>query len=185
MAIPLLVKRYTAGLAAAVPDEAEYRTVYREVGEFASVLHDHSRLRDLLLRPFISSSQKEEIVAEILNRENYNDKTKRFLLLLIKHKRLSILPEVVRQLPAVWKELRGIRTLEIRSVVPLSEGQKQRLEAELVRLEQGPVSCSYSLDPSIVGGLHISKGNLVYDTSIRGELERLKEIIGERVPHGH
>jgi F-type H+-transporting ATPase subunit delta len=180
----LLIKRYTEGLAAALPDEAEFRSVSRELETFSGILLNHDRLNALLLRPFVSSTKKAAIVGEILDREKYREKTKRFLLLLIQHRRLDLLAEVVRDLPARWKELHGIRTFDVRSVVPLSEGQKGRLEAELARLEQAPVSCSYGLDPELVGGLFIRKGNRVYDASLRGELERLKDIIGERVPHG-
>jgi len=181
----LLAKRYTDGLAAALPEEAEFLTVSREIQEFWAVLDGHERLRVLLLRPFVSSTRKAAIMEEILGRESFREKTKRFLLLLIEHKRLELLPAVLRDLPARWKEIHGIQTFEVWSVVPLSEGQKRRLEEELSRLEKSPVSCSYGLDPALVGGLFIRKGNRVYDVSVKGELERLKEIIGERVPHGH
>ncbi|MBN1938232.1 MAG: ATP synthase F1 subunit delta [Candidatus Aminicenantes bacterium] len=181
----LLAKRYTEGLAAALPDDAEYRSVFGEVGEFLGILEGHERLQALLLRPFVSSTKKAEIVEEILGRHQYKDKTRRFLMLLIEHRRLSLLPEIVRTLPSRWKELHGIRTFEVLSVVPLSDGQKKRLEAELSRLENGPVSCSYAQDPAIVGGLFIRKGNRVYDVSVKGGIERMKETIGERVPqHG-
>lgn len=182
---PLLIKRYTEGLAAALPDEAEFRSVSRELEEFSGLLTTHPRLSALLLRPFVSSTKKAAIIGEILDREKFRQKTKRFLLLLIHHRRLNLLPEIVRDLPARWKELRGIRTFEVRSVVPLSEGQKGRLDAELARLERAPVSCFYGLDPALVGGLFIRKGNRIYDASVKGEIERLKDIIGERVPHGH
>ena len=152
--------------------------------EFSGILTNHVRLSTLLLRPFVSSTKKAEIIGEILDREKFRPKSRRFLLLLIRHRRLDLLPEVVRDLPARWKDLHGIRTFEVRSVVPLSDGQKGRLEAELARLEEAPVFCSYGLDPALVGGLFIRKGNRVYDASVKGELERLKDIIGERVPHG-
>jgi F0F1-type ATP synthase delta subunit len=62
----------------------------------------------------------------------------------------------------------------------VSETQKGRLERELSRLESAPVSCSYGLDPALVGGLFIRKGNRVYDASLKGELGRLQDIISER-----
>ncbi len=181
----LLAKRYTVGLANALPEEAEFRAVLREVEEFLGILQGHERLRILLVRPFVSSTKKAVIMEEILDREKCREKTRRFLRMLIRHQRLALLPEIVRALPSRWKELHGIRTFEVRSVVPLSDGQKSLLEAELSRLEKGPVSCAYAIDPALVGGLFIRKGNRVYDASVKGEIERLKEIIGERVPHGH
>jgi F-type H+-transporting ATPase subunit delta len=177
---PLLIKRYAEGLAGALPDDGEFEVVFRELTEFSALLHGHARLQSLLLRPFVSSTKKAAIIDEILSRETYQDKTIRFLHLLLRHRRLEILPDVIRDLPALWKERRGVRTLEVRSVVPVSEAQKGRLERELSRLEGAPVSCSYDLDPALVGGLFIRKGNRVYDASLKGELERLQDILSER-----
>jgi F-type H+-transporting ATPase subunit delta len=177
---PLLIKRYAEGLAGALPDDGEFEVVYRELTEFSALLLGHVRLQSLLLRPFVSSTKKAGIIDEILSLENYRDKTKRFLHLLLRHRRLEILPAVVRDLPAIWKERRGVRTFEVWSVVPVSETQKGRLERELSRLESAPVSCSYGLDPALVGGLFIRKGNRVYDASLKGELGRLQDIISER-----
>ena len=52
---------------------------------------------------------------------------------------------------------------------------KKKLEL----LENKPVFLKYRSDPSLVGGLSIRKGNIVYDVSIRGNLGRLKENIIE------
>ena len=54
---------------------------------------------------------------------------------------------------------------------------KARLEAELRRIENRPVHCDYVLDPSIVGGLRVGRGNLVYDASVQGNLNQMKEQI--------
>jgi F-type H+-transporting ATPase subunit delta len=61
----------------------------------------------------------------------------------------------------------------------LSESQKERLKAKLERLEQKPVFLEFKTDLSLVGGLSIRRGNIIYDVSIRGNLERLKENIIE------
>ena len=181
---PALLKRYSEGLAAALPDEAEFLAVYGELEDFLSLLTGNARLKAILIRPFVSSTKKAVIIEDILDREKYRDKTRRFLQLLVQHKRLDLLADVVADLPARWKARHGILTFEVGSVIPLSPAQKKRLEEELARLEKARISCSYTLDPSLVGGLFIRKGNRVYDASVKGELQRIKDIIGERVPHG-
>jgi ATP synthase F1 delta subunit len=176
----LLVKRYAVGLAAALKSEEEYRTVSRELAEFAALLESHRPLNRAILRPFLSAAKKEKIIRDILLEERASDKTGRFLLLLLRHGRLEILPSIVRDLPELWRMKNGIVTFEVRSAVPVRDVQKQRLEAELTKLENRPVACRYALDPAVVGGLLIIKGNLVYDVSLKGQLERLKENIRER-----
>jgi len=176
----VLVKRYTEGLAGALKTEEEYRTVGRELGEFSALLEENEELRLVLLRPFLSAGKKARIVQDLLARERYQDKSARLIVLLLRHRRLDLLPGIVRDLPELWRERQGIVTFEVRSVVPVGDGQRARLEETLGKIENGPVACTYVLDPAIVGGLTIKKGNMVYDVSLKGQLERLREKIRER-----
>jgi ATP synthase F1 delta subunit len=175
-----LVKRYTQGLAAALTSPSEYETVLRELAEFSSLLETNKGLGLAICRPFLNAAKKGRIIQAILDAQGAQGKTARFLEVLLRHGRMEILPDVLAALPDVWRGGRGILSFEVRSIVPLDEARKARLEAELVRIESRPVHCDYVLDPSIVGGLRVGRGNLVYDVSLKGQLEKLKDQISKR-----
>lgn len=176
----VLVRRYAEGLAGALKSVEEYDAVRRELVEFSDLLETNANLREALLRPFLPAEKKTRIVQDVLDRQSCLEKTRRFVNLLLRHRRMEILSPVLRDLPSLWNEHQGVVSFEIRSVVPVEDGQRIKLEAELRKLEGRPVSCTYVLDPGIVGGLYIKKGNMIYDVSLKGQLERLKEIIRER-----
>jgi F-type H+-transporting ATPase subunit delta len=175
-----LVKRYTEGLAAALASPSEYETVRRELAEFAGLLRTDEKLEHAVFRPFLNAAKKGRIIQAILDAQGAQAKTARFLGVLLRHGRLEILPEVLAGLPDAWRGRQGVLSFEVRSVVPLGEDRKARLEAELRRIENRPVHCDYVLDPSIVGGLRVGRGNLVYDASLKGQLEKLKDQLSER-----
>jgi F-type H+-transporting ATPase subunit delta len=175
----ILVKRYTEGLAAALKDESEYAAVRRDLEGFAALLRGSARLSTALIRPFIALADRQAIAEDVFDRLSLQLKTRRFLRLLLQHGRFEILPDIVRDLPAVWDERMGVVPFEVSSVVTLSASQRERLEASLRALEARPVACAYVLDPKIIGGLAVRKGNLIYDVSLRGQLERLKNEIRE------
>ena len=177
---PILVKRYTEGLAAALESEAEFKAVHRELKDFAALMDKDERLGPVLLQPFFNSEKKTRILEAILKKQAAHAKTARFLGLLLKHGRLEILPRVLAGFPDAWRESRGVRSFEVRSVVPLSEAQKKDLEVGLRRLEGRPIHCAYGLDPELIGGLTVRKGNVVYDVSLKGQLLRLQDRISER-----
>jgi len=176
----VLIKRYAEGLAAALKTEEEYDAVRRDVAEFAGLLESREDLRNALCRPLLAAAEKNRIVDELLEKLFYRAKTRRLIDLLVRHGRLEILPEIARSLPALWKEKLGIVPFEVRSAVPLRDAQKTALETRLREIERSGVSCSYTVDPGIIGGLSVRKGNLIYDVSLKGQLERLKERIRER-----
>jgi F-type H+-transporting ATPase subunit delta len=68
-----------------------------------------------------------------------------------------------------------VRTFEVSSAVSVTPQQQARLRAELERLEGGPVFLEYRIDPGLVGGLSLRKGNIILDVSVQGRLAKLKE----------
>jgi F-type H+-transporting ATPase subunit delta len=175
----LLIRRYTQGLVEALKDEKEFLTLSRELTDFAELLLSHKQLLEALSNPFFSNDKKIQIIKDILAKKKFSQKTSRFILVLAENNRLELLPEILKLLPSWWNEKKGVFMYEVFSAVPLKEVQKKELEKKLESLEKGPVFLKYSVDPELIGGLSIRKGNLVYDISLRGSLSRMKEEIIE------
>ena len=49
--------------------------------------------------------------------------------------------------------------------------------AEVAKLAGAKVDASFKLDPKMIGGAVVRIGSTVYDGSVRGRLERLKEVL--------
>lgn len=175
----ILVKRYTQGLVNSIKSEEEFRTRYEELTDFSQLTSTHEELKRILSNPFVPKSKKKEIISELLAKKSFEDKASRFVLLLLENNRFDLLPDILDSLPELWNEERGILTFEVASVVPLREDQKKKIQEKLELLEKKPVILKYRIDPDLIGGLSVKKGNIIYDTSIRGHLLKLKERICE------
>ena len=175
----VLVKRYAQGFLNTIKDEAEYQSLYQELREFNELLTTQEKLREMLLSPFLPTSKKVELAGEILTKASYRGKNLRFILLLIENGRFVLFPEMLESLPEFWNELKGVSTYEVTSAAPLSEDQKLRLTKKLEWLEKKPVFLKYRRDPSLIGGISVQKGNIIYDASVKGNLDRLKQLIIE------
>jgi len=175
----ILIQRYAQGLINTAKNVGEFDSLYAELNEFDKFLSSHPKLKDILQSPLLPATKKTEIAAQILERSSVGYKSRRFLHLLVENDRLMLLSEILEFLPVLWNEEQGISTFEVSSVIPLSPDQKKRLEEKLVLLEKRPVTLTYKMDNSLIGGLSIRKGNIVYDASIQGDLERIKQKIAE------
>jgi F-type H+-transporting ATPase subunit delta len=174
-----LVDRYAEGLVLALADAADYARVEGELAGLRRLFGDNEELKRALANPLLTAGRKAEIVGDLLDRLVLSEKTRRFVRLLMEHNRLDLVDGVLEILPAAWAAKLGVVSYEVTSAVPLDEGRRRRLAAELERLEGAPVRLTFGLDPSVLGGLRVRKGNLVYDASIRGGLDRLREHILE------
>jgi len=175
----VLVKRYAQGFLNTMKDEDEYQAHYQELLGFQKILSDHRELRESLLSAFLPKGKKTDLTKKLLTKASYQQKNVRFILLLLENGRFELFSEILDSLPEFWNESKGISTFEVASVIPLTEDQKRRLTQRLERLEKKPVFLKFRKDPSLIGGLSVQKGNIVYDASIRGNLERLKQRIIE------
>lgn len=175
----ILVKRYAQGLVGTLRDESEFAAISRELSEFSERVSGHAGLKGLLASPFVGVRKKGQVIQSILAVSGFAEKTQRFLLLLLENDRLEILEAILETLPVVWYESRGVTTFEVSSVVALGGAQKKELQNRLERLEGRPVFLRFSIDPALVAGLSLRKGNLVYDASVKGHLAKIKERIAE------
>jgi F-type H+-transporting ATPase subunit delta len=175
----VLIQRYAQGLINSIKSGEEFDTLYAELIEFEEFFSSQPKFQETLQSPLLPAAKKKKMAEHILERSSLGSKSMRFLLLLVENDRLILLTDLLEYLPVLWNEEQGIATYEVSSVVPLSPDQKRRLEEKLTLLEQRPVALTYRMDSSLIGGLSIRKGNIVYDASIQSDLERLKQNIVE------
>jgi F-type H+-transporting ATPase subunit delta len=71
----------------------------------------------------------------------------------------------------------GIQQAEIVTARELSAEDRDGLVAGVGKLAGARVQASFKLDKSILGGTVVRIGSTVYDGSVRGRLERLKEAL--------
>lgn len=175
----ILVRRYTRGLVSSLPDETEYGEVHQQLLEFQKFLLGQEELNLVLTKSLLPVSKKQAIGKAILDKQSFHPKTSRFLLLLMSNNRLELLPDILESLPNMWNDEQGISSFEVTSVVPLSESQKEAILSKLEKLENRKVFLNYKLDPELIGGISVRQGNIIYDASLRGALDKLKEKISE------
>jgi F-type H+-transporting ATPase subunit delta len=59
----------------------------------------------------------------------------------------------------------------------LSDKERSQLTVGVGQLAGSKIEASFTLDAAILGGTVVRIGSTVYDGSVRGRLERLKEIL--------
>ncbi len=68
-------------------------------------------------------------------------------------------------------ERRDRMVAEVRSAVPLSDGQKQRLGAALAKLYGRQVHLNLDVDPEVLGGVSVRVGDEIVNGTIADRLE--------------
>jgi len=87
------------------------------------------------------------------------------------------LPGALDRLVALAAADRGRRVAEIRSAVPLDDGERERLSEALTRIVRRPVELRVLIDPLVIGGVSVAVGNIIIDGTVRHRLDQLRESL--------
>jgi len=149
---------------------AELRTI-------ATLLAESSELRRVWENPAIPAEQKRRVVDVIAERDGISTQARNLIAVLIDHRRIHFLEPIIRQLEKELDARLGFAEAEITSARELGEAEKREFEAQVGKLTGKKVRAKYDQDSSLLGGAVVRLGSTIYDGSVKGQLERLKEAI--------
>jgi F-type H+-transporting ATPase subunit delta len=137
-----------------------------------SVLGQNPELCRVLASPIIKSAKKRDILTAVL-KKHVQILTLRFVHLLVKALRIGFLKEIATQYIILYLDWKGIRTVTVRSVVPLADDTRETLLTKLRAELNAEIRLEEIIDPRLIGGFVVQAGNTRWDASIRSKLNKL------------
>ena len=169
--------RYARALADVVLD-AKLNTaeVEQQLDDFAATFAGSKDLKELLLNPSISAQKRVAILDKINGRVGCGPQVRNFLAVLIRHERLGALAEILEEYREEMNRRLSISNAEVVTARPLEDRERAELEGQVsVLAGHNKVNATFREDKSLIGGAIVQIGSTIYDGSVRGRLERLKE----------
>jgi F-type H+-transporting ATPase subunit delta len=125
--------------------------------------------------PSVSGDQKLKLLDAITARIALSREVRNFVAVLISNRRIHAYNEIAKEAIHHIYERMGIADAEIVSARELSPDEKRNLEFGAAQATGKTLRVRYSVDQEIMGGAIVKVGSTVFDGSIRGQLERMKE----------
>ena len=176
--MPAFVARYAQAFADVVnAEKLPTGAIDRQFADFLAAWNESVELRQFFTNPAIPALQKVAILDKLNARLGMLKELRNLIAILIDNDRIGHVVEVAAAYRKIVQEQLGIWPAEIVTSRELTEEEKDSLAAEVARLAGGKVDASFKLDKSILGGAVVRIGSTVYDGSVRGRLERLKEAL--------
>jgi len=149
---------------------AELRTI-------AQLLDESSDLRRVWENPAVPAEQKRRVLDVIAERDGISKQVRNLVAVLIDHRRIHFLEPIIAQLEKELDARLGFAEADITSARPLGDAEKREFEAQVGKLTGKKVRARYGQDASLLGGAVVRVGSTIYDGSVKGQLERLREAI--------
>lgn len=145
-----------------------------ELKAVAESIEDSPELKTVLYHPRISGGEKKEVIKSLFA-ERLSPVTVNFLSMVIDRQRENFLGDMVAVFVDLANKARNITDIHVTSAVELTATQKQMMSDNLCKVTGRKVKITYSVDPSLMGGVVARVGDKVIDGSIKTRLASLRE----------
>jgi len=151
----------------------------QELHSIESLLQESDQLLRVLENPSIAGDRKRAVLDAITGRMGTTRQVRNFVAVLTDHRRLPLFSEILKQLEQELNDRQGFAEAQISTSRLLSDAEKKMLEAEITKMTGKTIKARYEQDASLLGGAVVQIGSTIYDGSVKGQLEKIREQLVE------
>lgn len=149
-----------------------------QLDALARLVASNPDLAEVIQNPAYSRAQRHRVVEGLIRLlEPESETLPNFLRLLVDRHRLAMLADVAR----LFRDMADAKAGRIRgtvvSAVPLDPDSVRQLESTLSRVMQKQVVLDTRVDREVLGGVSTQVGSVVFDGTLRTQLDDLKRAL--------
>ena len=166
---------YAKALFEVAQEENAAQECYDQLVEFVPAIS--SELIAFAENPGFHASEKSQVVDDIAKRMSFSPSVRAFVLLLVEHRMLRRLSGILHFYRKVLFQSQGKKLVRVRSAQPLGGEQAKSIEEVIRKKIQSPFEMETSVEPKLIGGVVVEMDSQIYDGSVRGRIQQLRETL--------
>jgi len=145
---------------------------WSEMLAFIAAVHRDPQMRAAIGNPKVTPSDVERLMLAICG-ENIDSAARNLIQLLVRNRRLEVLPQICEQFEKLKLEDEGKLDAKISSAYPLDDAQRDHVVNLLSSRFKRKINATVAIDPELIGGIKVEVGDKVWDASVRGRLQTM------------
>ncbi len=178
MTSTVIARRYAKALFMVGKGENKLEAFGEILKDVLAFLEENPEVESALVSPVFPADLKHQVVEQIIKAFDMDEIMASFLKLLVERRRIQHLRQIIMCFQEFLDEEMGVVRAVVRTAVPLPDDLKDKIAEVLAQVSGKQVALQLEEDPEIIGGVVARIGDMVWDGSIRSQLEGFKESIG-------
>ena len=171
-----IASRYARALVEVILEQKiDADTARQQLSTIVQAVHESDDLRRVWDSPAVTPEQKRAVLDGIAKQIKAVKPVRNFMAVLIDHRRIGMLDDIVRQFEVELDKELGFTEVEVTSARVLSPGEKRAVENRVESITGKKVRARYVTDAQLLGGVVVRAGSTIYDGSVRGQLEKMRQ----------
>ncbi|WP_242360663.1 ATP synthase F1 subunit delta [Anaeromyxobacter sp. SG17] len=169
-----IARRYARALFSLAAEMGRVEPWSESLQSLKEAVEGSDDLRDVLSNPVYSREQRRAIVEKLAAAFRLEAEPANLLLLLGDRNRLAYLGNIVEHFRALADAHLGRVRAKVTSAVPLDAAAAKAIADRLSQATKATVLLDREVNPALLGGVVAQVGSVVYDGSVRTQLEDLR-----------
>ena len=171
--------RYARALLDVALAEADPQAVEQQLAAVVALFRGHADLWKVMTNPAVPVIRKQGIVSAMLPTLDLSPVLDKLLTMMAGRDRIALLPDLIEAYRSRLMDHQKVVRAQVTSAVALPPDRVEKLEASLGALTGRKVLMKTTTDPGMLGGVVTRIGSTVYDGSVKRQLEKMRERIGQ------
>jgi len=167
------VEAYANAILEVARASGHLEAVEDDLFRFARTLEGSDELRLALTDPQLPVERRVAVIDQLMGGKALHTSTA-LVSMVVGAGRGRDLPAIIDALVQRASNAKSLEVAEVRSAIPLTEDQQTRLAAALANATGKQVNLKVVVDPSVLGGIVATVGDIVIDGSVRTTVDQLK-----------
>lgn len=178
MSVAKIAEPYAEALLQLANSSNSLKETTNDINIVSQFLANSSDLKKFLENPLITREAKKNVLKDILG-EQISSTTLKFLMLLVDRGRIAFLDKVAQKFLELSYKKEAIEIAKVTSSIPLSVQQQKELAENLKTITGAKqIRLALRVDAKLIGGFTVEIGSKLIDSSIRGQLNKITNLLG-------
>jgi F-type H+-transporting ATPase subunit delta len=176
-----IAKRYARAFFEIAEEEKQFEKYYNELQSFSEIVDGNENLKEFLANPIFDQHDKRDVVDAVLNKIGMTGITANFLRLLADKRRIGILADIVVCYRELMDSALKKQRVQVKTAFPLSNELSEHLKKGMEELTGKQIELTIEQDASLLAGVVVRVGDVLYDGSIKTQLNNIRNLLGEEI----
>ena len=173
MDLGTISSRYARALFSLAMEKKEETRVYDDMKMLKESFLLFPELKETLQNPIVSVADKEKLLIVC-------DLYRKFIHMVLSHKRESCLPLIVYFFIYLYRKEKKITRIRFSAATPIQENTQKHLIEKLQQETGNIIEFSGEVKPELIGGFCLQIGNYRLDASYASQLKHIREQLLQR-----
>ncbi len=172
-----IARRYARALLQVAAPKGEADAVAQQLDELAAAYAASAELRAVLADPAFDRARRHHVIGALCAAQGLSETVANLAKLLVDKHRFRQLPAIAASYRELADELAGRARAKVATAAPLPADLAPKLEHALSTALSKKVLIETHVQPALLGGAVAQVGSLLFDGSVRTQLESLRRSL--------